>query len=299
MNRILNATVLVGAAALLMMLAVGCALESEAATHEPDTADEESVSASLGVVTAASMVTGAPMSQSPALFDNIAAGEAGIWVTGTGKITMEPDLAILNLGVESIDDTVAEANGAAATAMDAIIQSLMENGAEERDIQTHNFNVRPQYEWIEVEEDGRRSNRRELVGYEVTNSLTAKVRDLDTIGTVIDEVITAGGDATRFNGLRFTVEDTSDIMSQLREKAVMDAMTKAQQIADTAGIGLGNLGYITDSPVSTYGVDPYRLRQESAVSAYALTVDDFASTSISGGELEVSLTVHAAFSIQQ
>ena len=83
---------------------------------------------SLGVVTAATAATGAPLSQSPALFDNVAAGEAGIWVTGTGQITMEPDLAILNLGVETIEMTVAEANGAAATAMDAIMQSLMENG---------------------------------------------------------------------------------------------------------------------------------------------------------------------------
>ena len=294
MSRLWNSVVTLGAASLLVMLAVGCALEGEAATHEPDAAsDEARPAASIGVVTAASAAAGAPMSQSAALFDNVAAGEAGIWVTGTGQITMEPDLAIINLGVETIEMSVAEANGAAADAMDAIMQSLMESGIEERDIQTHNFNVRPQYEWIEVEENGRRSNRRELVGYEVRNSLTARVRDLDTIGTVIDEVITAGGDATRFNGLEFTVEDTSELMSQLREKAVMDAMTKAQQIADVAGVGLGSLGYITDSPFSTQSIDPYAPRAQ----AFALSADDSATTSISGGELEVSLTVHAAFSI--
>ena len=294
MNRIWKTVVVPGAAALLIILTVGCALESEAATREPDATAQEAVPASLGVVTAASAATGAPMSQSAALFDNVAAGEAGIWVTGTGQITMQPDLAILNLGVETIEDTVAEANGAAANAMDAIMQSLTESGVEERDIQTHNFNVRPQYEWIEVEEDGRRSNRRELVGYEVTNNLTARIRDLESVGDVIDQVIAAGGDATRFDGLRFTVEDTSELMSQLRENAVMDAMAKAQQIADVAGVGLGSLGYITDSPISTQGVDPYAPRlQAAAMAAY-----DSAATSISGGELEVSMTVHAAFSIQ-
>ena len=282
-----------GIAALLAVAAVGCALESEAATHEPETKSEETAPASLGVVTAATAATGAPMSQSAALFDNVAVGEAGIWVTGTGQITMEPDLAILNLGVETIEMTVAEANGAAANAMDAIMQSLMDNEVEERDIQTHNFNVRPQYEWIEIDENGRRSNRRELVGYEVTNSLTAKIRDLDAVGTVIDEVIAAGGDATRFDGIRFTVEDTTDLMAQLREKAVMDAMVKAQQMAEVAGVALGSLGYITDSPVSARGVDPYAPR-----AAFALAAEDSAATSISGGELEVSLTVHAAFSIQ-
>ena len=281
-------------AALLVLLAAGCALESEAATHEPETTTEVSKPASFGVVTAASAATGAPMSQSAALFDNVAAGEAGIWVTGTGQITMEPDLAILDLGVETIEMTVAEANGAAATAMDAIMQSLMENGVEERDIQTHNFDVRPRYEYVEIEENGRRSNRQELVGYRVRNNLTARIRDLDSVGVVIDQVITAGGDATRFDDLTFTVEDTSELMSELREKAVMDAMTKAQQIADTAGVGLGSLGYITDSLATSGGFDDFdRFGYETMALQAAAP-----ATSISSGELEVSLTVHAAFAIQ-
>ena len=293
MNRIWTHMTVSAAAALLIILAVGCALEGEAATHEPDTTPSEAAPASVGVVGAASMATGAPMSQSAALFDNVAAGEAGIWVSGQGSITMEPDLAILNLGVETMEKTVVEANGAAANAMDAIMKSLDASGVEERDIQTHNFNVRPQYEWIEVNENGLITSRRELVGYEVSNSLTAKIRDLDSVGDVIDSVIAAGGDATRFDGLRFTVEDDSELMSELREKAVMDAMAKAEQIANVAGVSLGSLGYITDSPVSSYGPDPYA-RMEMAYAAPAA-----AATSISGGELEVSLTVHAAFSIQQ
>ena len=293
MNRLWKNMALAVASALLAIVVVGCALESEAATHEPETSLEEPMSPSLGVVAAASAATGAPMSQSAALFDKVAAGEAGIWVTGTGQVSMEPDLAVLNLGVESTADTVADANSSAANAMDAIMTSLMENGVEERDIQTHNFNVRPQYEWIEIEENGRRSNRRELVGYEVTNSLTARIRDLESVGNVIDEVIAAGGDATRFDGIRFTVEDTSEVMSQLREKAVTDAMEKAQQIADVAGVTLGSLGYITDSSIRTQSVDPYQPR-----AAFALEAVESAATSISGGELEVSLTVHAAFSIQ-
>lgn len=293
MNRLWKSMAVVAASTLLVMVVAGCALESEAATHEPETKVQETAPTSLGVVTAASAATGAPLSQSAALFDNVAAGEAGIWVTGTGQVSMEPDLVILNLGVESMADTVSDANSSAATAMDAIMRSLAENGVEERDIQTHNFNVRPQYEWIEIDENGRRSSRRELVGYEVTNNLTAKIRDLEAVGSLIDEVITAGGDATRFDGIRFTVEDTSDVMSQLREKAVMDAMEKAQQIADVAGVTLGSLGYLTDSTVRTQSVDPYLSR-----AAFALAADEVAATSISGGELEVSLTVQAAFSIQ-
>ena len=293
MKRLWKNIALAAASALLVMALVGCALESEAATHEPETKADEGPPASLGVVTAANAATGAPLSQSAALFDKVAAGEAGIWVTGTGQVSMEPDLVILNLGVESMAETVADANGMAADAMDAIMTNLTDNDVEDRDIQTHNFNVRPQYEWIEIEEDGRRSNRRELVGYEVTNNLTAKIRDLEAVGTLIDEVIEAGGDATRFDGIRFTVEDTTEVMSQLREKAIMDAMEKAQQIADVAGVTLGSLEYITDSAVRTQSVDPYQPR-----AAFAQAADEYAATSISGGELEVSLTVHTAFSIQ-
>ena len=292
MTRLMKVIALAAASALLVMVVAGCALEGEAATHEPESKAEETAPASLGIVTAATAATGAPLSQSAALFDKVAAGEAGIWVTGTGQVSMEPDLAILNLGVESMADTVADANSTAANAMDAIMTSLMDNGVEELDIQTHNFNVRPQYEWIEIEENGRRSNRRELVGYEVTNNLTAKIRDLETVGALIDDVIAAGGDATRFDGINFTVEDTSEVMYQLREKAVMDAMEKAQQIADVAGVTLGSLGYLTDSSVRTQSVSPYPQPQ----AAFARAED--AATSISGGELEVSLSVHAAFSIQ-
>ena len=293
MKRLWKNIALAAASALLVMGLVGCALESEAATHEPETKADKGPPASLGVVTAANAATGAPLSQSAALFDKVAAGEAGIWVIGTGQVSMEPDLVILNLGVESMAETVADANGMAADAMDAIMTTLTDNDVEDRDIQTHNFNVRPQYEWIEIEEDGKRSNRRELVGYEVTNNLTAKIRDLEAVGTLIDEVIEAGGDATRFDGIRFTVEDTTEVMSQLREKAIIDAMEKAQQIADVAGVTLGSLEYITDSAVRTQGVDPYQPR-----AAFAQAADEYAATSISGGELEVSLTVHTAFSIQ-
>ena len=73
----------------------------------------------------------------------------------------------------------------------------------------------------------------------------------------------------------------------------MDAMEKAQQIADVAGVTLGSLEYITDSSVRTQGVDPYAPQR-----AFALAADESAATSISGGELEVSLTVRTAFSIQ-
>ena len=187
---------------------------------------------------------------------------------------------------------MAGANSGAASAMDSVMETLRSNGVADRDLQTHSYNVRPQYEWIEVTEKGRRVNKQNLIGYTVVNSLKAQARDLDAVGVLIDRVVAAGGDATRFHGLQFIVEDTSGVMEQLREDAVLDAMQKAQHIADTAGVALGSLGYITDQPVRTYSTwDAPVARSEG------MALSSAAATPISSGELEVSLTVHAAFAI--
>ena len=170
-----------------------------------------------GVVAAATQSAGSATPRTTALSGDVALGEGGIWVTGTGQLTMEPDLVILNLGVETFEATVLDANGGAARAMDAVMGSLRSNGVEDRDMQTHNYNVQPQYEWVEVSEKGRVVSKQQLIGYRVVNNLKVKVRDLDAVGSLIDQVVTAGGDATRFNGLRFTVEDTSTRMTDLRQ----------------------------------------------------------------------------------
>ena len=291
----LKTMILMSAAALLTLAAFGgCVMEGEASSGEAVEGDVAG-SDGTGAALAASLASGAPLSLSAALPGTVAAGESGIWVTGEGRITMEPDLAVLELGVEAISLPLSDANATAATAMDAIMMALIANGVEEKDIRTHSFNIRPRYEWVEeVDDAGRRSGSEELVGYRVRNYVTAKIRDLDAVGMLIDEAISAGGDATRFDSLNFTVEDTSPLIGDLRESAVMDAMEKAQAIADTAGVTLGSLAYITDSRVSGGATPIYReaLALQAAPAAAAPT------TSISAGELEISLVVHAAFAIE-
>ena len=219
--------------------------------------------------------------------------QAGIWVTGQGTITLEPDLVLLNLGVESIAKTVAEARNEAAEAMDAIVSALRARGVEDRDIQTRFFNISPQYENIEFVEEGIRSRKQVVVGYRVNNSTAVKIRDLDAVGTIIDEVATAGGDATRINGISFTVEDPKPFMAQLREDAVGNALAKAQQLASLTGVSLGQLVFISESGG---GLPVVRAFEEQAF-AFAASAQSF-STGISGGELELRMTVQAVFGIQ-
>ena len=218
--------------------------------------------------------------------------QTGIWVTGEGTVSIEPDLALLNVGVEATAKTVGEALCDAATAMDAVVAALHARGIEDKDIQTRFFNISPRYEWVEVVQEGIRSSKQVLVGYMVSNSTAIKIRDLDAVGAIIDEVATAGGDATRINGIRFTVEDTKPLMAGLREQAVEDAFAKAQHFARLAGVNLGSLVFISETGGGSPEVRDFAVERAFAQAAPA------PSTGISGGELELRLGVQAVYGIQ-
>ena len=217
----------------------------------------------------------------------------GIWVTGEGRITLEPDLVLLNIGVETNAKAVAEAREQAARAMDAIMATLGQQGVEQKDIQTKFFDISPQYEFQDVVQLGRRTSKRVLVGYRVSNSTSVKVRDLNAVGSIIDEVATAGGDAIRINGIRFSVEDPKPLMVQMREEAVGDALAKAQQFASLTGVSVGRLVFISESGGGIPVVKDFA-RVQVEVAGFAAAP----STPISGGELELRMTVQAVFDIQ-
>ena len=237
-------------------------------------------------VASSASLSGAPTLQSTS-------GNSGIWVSGEGSVTLEPDLAMLNLGVETTGKTVAVARAEAATAMDAMVTSLKSNGIAAIDIQTQFFNIAPQYQWTEVLENGIRTSKQVLTGYLVTNNAAIKIRDMENVGPIIDEVSEAGGDAARINGISFTVEDTSPLMVSLRADAVADAIAKANQFANLTGVDLGRLVFISET-----GGNAPQIRAFPEAD-FAMAVSSFApSTSISGGELEITMSVQAVFGIQ-
>ena len=123
------------------------------------------------------------------------------WVgcPGEGTVTLEPDMAVLNIGVETEARTVSAARDEAATAMAAIVAAVKGHGLADVDIQTTSFNVWPRYDYFE--------RTQVLAGYQVSNSVSIKIRDLDKVGEIIDGVADSGRDATRINGISFTVED--------------------------------------------------------------------------------------------
>jgi uncharacterized protein YggE len=209
--------------------------------------------------------------------------QKGIWVSGEGKVTAVPDLATLNLGVEAQEKTVQEAQTEAATTMTALVAALKSNGVADKDIQTTTYSIEVVTQW------NKDTNEQIIIGYKVTNTVTAKIRDMSKVGTTIDAAAEAGGNLTRISGISFTVDDPTTYYAQAREEAMADAKAKAEQMAGLADIELGKAFYISESGV--YIPAPYSIKDYAAGSASE-------TTPISAGELEITLTVQVAYSIE-
>ena len=156
----------------------------------------------------------------------------GVVVQGHGEIEASPDVAVFSIGVESNSRTVADARENAAKSAERIVATLAKNGVDKRDIQTGSLQVSPRYDYTQ-------DRGAILLGYTVTNMLTVKVRDLAKISRVVDDAIVAGGDDARMQGIHFTIDDPTKVRDKAREKAMIEAREKAEQLAKLAGVELG------------------------------------------------------------
>lgn len=220
----------------------------------------------------------------------------GIWVSGTGEVNVTPDIAVLQVGIEAQETTVAAAQAKAADAINNIMAALTGGGVKSEDIQTQYFTIRQRTRWDEARSE------EVITGYRVTNTVTAKIRVLPVesytldykASNIIDAVVKAGGDLIRIDDLNFTVEDPSAYYDEAREKATVDARAKARKLADQMGIRLGEPTFVSESAYmpSAYQGMVYAL-SEGPIPAPAP-----APASISPGEVKVTLTVQVAYSIR-
>lgn len=209
----------------------------------------------------------------------------GLWVNGEGKATGAPDIVVLTLGVQSQDKTVAPAQKAAVEAMNGIMQVLKSAGIADKDIQTTRFNIEQLTRWDEKE------NTYIVVGYQISNMLTVKIRDMNKAGDIIDKAAETGGDLIRINGISFTVEDPTPLLKIAREKAIQNAADKAKQMSQTSGVKLGKLIYINDSTSSVPLYENSYMKISGGRDASA------ASTPISAGELEYRVNVQMVYQL--
>jgi uncharacterized protein YggE len=214
--------------------------------------------------------------------------QQGIWVSGEGKVTAVPDIAMLTLGIEAQAEDVATAQADASAAMDNVMQALEDQGIAGEDIQTIYFNIAEVTRWDSYKET------QEVTGYRVTNTVSVKVREVEKAGTIIDAVVIAGGNMIRINSITFTVDDPSPYYEQARQLAIGYAKAKAEQLASETGITLGDVTYISESSYS-YSPNYRTYAMEDAVAIPAPAIE----APISVGQLDITATVQIAYDIAQ
>jgi uncharacterized protein YggE len=205
----------------------------------------------------------------------------GISVSGTGEAFGEPDIALITLGVQAQAEDVATAREEAAATAQALIDSVKANGVAERDIQTTQFEIQPQYDFSQ----GRSPT---IIGYEVTNVLTIRVRKIDSTSKILDDATAAGGNSTVVRSVSFTIDDPTELRAEARSLALKEARAKAEQLANDAGVSLGDVLSISEN----IGFSP----QPAALDAIAAPRTG-AATPIETGELQVSVTVSVRYDI--
>ncbi len=207
----------------------------------------------------------------------------GISVSGSGSAFGEPDVAVLSVGVEAEAERVSEARSQAAESMEAMLAALREGGVAEEDIQTTRFSVQPRFDFVD--------RRQVLRGFVVNNLVTAKIRNIDDTGRLIDAALAEGGDLARVENLRFTIDDPSELEEQARKEAIDEARRKAETLADEAGVDLGPPRSISESRAP---VAPIAFGRVAGLEAVADV-----ETPIEVGELEVRIDVQVVYALER
>lgn len=199
-----------------------------------------------------------------------------------GETKVAPDMATITLGVMTEGKTAAEAMQANATRMNAVVASLRKAGIPDKDIQTSNLNLNPQYRYQENQPPV-------LVGYQASNNVTVTVNDLKRLGPAVDATVNAG--ANQVHGISFGLSDPTAAENAAREAAVKALAAKADLYAKATGYRISRLvslseggGYAPQPPMPMVA---YAAKREMAD----------AGTSISAGEMKVRIDISGLYEL--
>jgi uncharacterized protein YggE len=161
----------------------------------------------------------------------LAADLRTIAMGGHGEVKAAPDQAQVNAGVTTNATTAAQALAANTMRMTGVFIALKKAGIAEKNIQTVNFSVSPQYT------NGNNNEAQRLTGYQVSNTVSVRLDDVSKLGTTLDALVSAG--ANQMNGISFSIRDTAAMLQKAREAAIADAKNRAETYARAAGVTLG------------------------------------------------------------
>jgi len=198
-----------------------------------------------------------------------------ITVTGTGEVHGTPDVADLVLGVSGRAGSAAEVMSRIGDRAQKVIGALHDTGVSDDDIQTADLSVNPVYD-----DDGN------VKGYEASNTVTVRIRDLGKAGAIVDAAAATAGDDIRVQGITFSIDDDSALLATARTKATKRARAQAGQLASGADVEVGEVRSITES-TSTL---PLTYAADAAAKA--------ASTPVMPGSQTISVQATVVFAIR-
>ncbi len=212
-----------------------------------------------------------------------------ITVSGTGDIYAKPDLAIVDFSVITEATSVAKAMTDNTAKMNAIIDFMKQQGTQEADLKTTNFNISPRYEWYEgtMCYPPCPTGRRVLTGYDVTQTLEVKIRDMAKIGDIVQGGTDKG--ANQVSDLQFTIDKEDDLKNQARTQAIENAKNKADELASQLGVKLTKIVNFNES-----GIFPYYAMKESAPSGLG---GGGTPPQIETGQNKIEVTVNITYQI--
>jgi len=213
--------------------------------------------------------------------------EATIVVSGEGEAKAVPDMALITLSVVRQAKTAREALDDNNKAMGDVLAALKQSGIADRDLQTSGFGIMPQFNY--PTDTGGRALPPELIGYQATNTLTVRVRDLTRLGAVIDQAVTLG--VNQGGDVAFTNDKPQPLVTEARKAAVADALDKAKVLTEAAGVKLGRIVEISESMPRA----PQPLYRAAAM---AKEMSD-SSVPMAAGENSYSVTVNVTFALEQ
>lgn len=209
-------------------------------------------------------------------------------VSASGEIYAKPDLALISFSVVTEAKTVAEAMAKNTEKMNDIIDFVKNQGVESKDLKTTSFNIYPRYEWRkETGLPPYPQGERVLVGYEVSQSLEVKIRDMEKIGGIIQGATDAG--ANQVGSLQFTIDNEDEFKKQAREQAINKAKEKAEELASQLGVNLVRIIDFRESSVVPRYYDLKAMEAPSGGGEEAAQIET--------GENKIEVTVNITYEI--
>lgn len=240
-------------------------------------AADQSSGALTGAETgSAAMEAGA---ESSAADNTVSNGDETITVSGTGTVTVTPDIAQISLGVQTFAASTKTAQAENTKTVNGVIEVLENAGVEEKNIATSGLDIYANYDYSE-------SGSGTLTGYTVTTTLRVSNLNVSDVGNLIDVATDAG--VNQVNGISYSYSDSVTAYDQAIEAALDRASEKAQKIADKEGKTLAGIrtiqenGATYDSPVDS---GQYASAEDSSGS----------SMNVLAGEADVTATVTVTY----